>query len=268
MVGRTSVAIERLVGGGPRYPRRVLRLLTDSADPPVLDTALSTALLRGVATGEEPPTLRLYVPRRIVAFGRQDAARPGFRTAVDAAADAGYAPVERLAGGRAAVFHEGTLAFAWSTPESHPRKTIADRFRAISGIVAEALGALGVDARIGEVPGEYCPGGFSVNARGRRKLMGVGQRLIRGAAHVGGVVVAERADLVNVPLVLAYAALGYEWDPSATGSVFDEVGADVDVVRTALLESFERAGHDLVPTALDPAIVAAAAGLSSLHEIA
>ena len=36
----------------------------------------------------------------------------------------------------------------------------------------------------GEVAGEYCPGQHSVNARGERKLMGVGQRLIRGRGRM------------------------------------------------------------------------------------
>ena len=56
---------------------------------------------------------------------------------------------------------------------------------------------LGVDARVGEIPGEYCPGAYSVNARGVKKLMGVGQRLVPSAAHVGGVVVVNGANRVQ-----------------------------------------------------------------------
>ena len=64
----------------------------------------------------------------------------------------------------------------------------------MSGWIAAALCDLGVDARVGEVEGEYCPGEYSVNARGALKLMGVGQRIVRGAAHVGGVLVVGRSD--------------------------------------------------------------------------
>ena len=32
--------------------------------------------------------------------------------------------------------------------------------------IASALRGLGVDAHVGAVPGEYCPGDHSVNARG------------------------------------------------------------------------------------------------------
>ena len=86
-----------------------------------------------------------------------------------------------------------------------------------------ALARLGVDARVGEVPGEYCPGAFSVNARGRTKLAGVGQRLISGAAHLGGVVVVRDSAGVRDVLIPVYEALGLEWDPETTGSVEDEV---------------------------------------------
>jgi lipoate-protein ligase A len=200
------------------------------------DTAVSAALLRRVAAGEVPETFRIFVPDRIVAFGRQDRVRPGYPEAVAAADDAGFAPVERLAGGRAAVFHEDTLSFSWALPDPAPQASIHARFAEVAGLIAEALRSLGVDARVGEVPGEYCPGEYSVNAGGARKLMGVGQRLIRGAAHIGGVIVVGGADLVNLPLVPAYRHLGYPWDPATTGAISDEVpGLTTDDVAGAVL---------------------------------
>jgi len=268
IVGTSRNAVQDSLTGAPRYAHPVLRLITESVDPPALDTAVSTAILRLVGLGDAPPTLRLFVPRRSVAFGRQDSVNPGFPRAVDAARAAGFTPIERLAGGKAATFHEGTIAFAWAMPDDQARASITARFEAISAIVADALGLVGVDARVGEVPGEYCPGAYSVNARGVRKLMGVGQRLVRGATHVGGVVVAERSDLVNVPLIPAYAALGYAWDPAATGAVNDEVDTGVGEVGNALRDAFSRAGHDLVETPLDPAILSLARTLSASHEIA
>ena len=246
----------------------MIAVIAESVDSPSLDTAVSSAILHRVASRDLPPTLRLFVPRRVVAFGRQDAVRPGYREAATAVREAGFTPVERLAGGRAAVFHEGTLAFAWAVPDEEPRRTIPARFEAIAAIVVNALARLGVDARIGEVPGEYCPGAHSVNARGQRKLMGVGQRLVRGAAHLGGVVVVEGSDLVNLPLIPAYRALGYDWDPGATGAVDQEVAAGLSAVRTALLDAFAGAGHDLVEGRLDGDTLRMAAGLAAQHEIA
>ena len=86
-----------------------------------------------------------------------------------------------------------------------------------------ALRTLGVDARVGEVPREYCPGDYSVNARGQTKLAGIGQRLISGAWHIGGVIVVDGGDRVRDILVPVYEALGLDWDPATSGAVADEV---------------------------------------------
>ncbi len=144
-----------------------LRLLGDRfPGQPLLDTALSRALLQGVAEGRLPATLRIYQPDDVLAFSILDRAAKGFEAATRIAREHGFAPVLRLAGGRAAVFHSGTLAFAWSRPVADFRDGIAARYEEMGSILVEALGALGVDARIGEIPGEYCPGRTA--ARDRR----------------------------------------------------------------------------------------------------
>ena len=109
----------------------------------------------------------------------------------------------RLAGGRAAVFHEGTMEIGHAVPEDEPRAGIHERFEGTAGRSARALGRLGVDARVGEVPGEYCPGRYSVNARGAAKLAGIGQRIVAGGSHTGVVLVVsgeERIDEVLRPV--------------------------------------------------------------------
>jgi octanoyl-[GcvH]:protein N-octanoyltransferase len=227
---------------------------------PLLDTAVSRALLEGVAAGTSPETLRVFVPERVLAFGSRDATRPTYPAAEAAARAAGFTPVVRLAGGRAAVFHEGTVGFSWTLPEPEPWRGITARFERLAEIVVEALVSLGVDARVGEVPGEYCPGAHSVNAAGRRKLMGVGQRLVAGGAHVGGVVVVEGRELVNRALAPVYAALGYSWDPEATGCVADEAPATVAQVERALLAAFSRRFH-LVEAPLPTDVLTRAAAL-------
>lgn len=213
---------------------------------PALDTAFSRALLDLVAAGEAPETFRLYRPDDVVAFSGIDAAHPAFGSAVAAARDAGFDAALRLAGGRAAVFHRATLAFAWTLPAPETRDGIRERFDAVAAIFADALRALGVDARVGEVPGEYCPGEHSVSARGARKLMGVGQRVIRGAAHVGGVVVVEGADRVRAALEPVYAAMDFAWDPETTGSVADEIGAVTLETVSCAIEAAFAARFDLV----------------------
>ena len=119
-------------------------------------------------------------------------------------------------------------------------------------LIAATLRGLGVDARVGEVPGEYCPGAYSVNARGAVKLSGIGQRMIRGGAHMGGVVVASggrgggpgaRAGLRG-----ARAGLG----PRDLGSVSEELGREVDPgeIEEALIAELGRA-YELVDAELD-----------------
>lgn len=197
-------------------------------DDPGLGTAVSRAILTRVAAGELGPTIRIHLPARELAFGRRDVVSPRYPEAVAAARAAGFEPVERLAGGRAAVFHEGTVAFARAYPDPHPQRRTYERFERMAELVARSLGRLGIAARVGEVPGEYCPGAYSVNAGGERKLSGIGQRMIRGGAHVGGVVVASGEQLVNAALVPVYAALGLELDPAATGSAAGELGRPVE----------------------------------------
>jgi octanoyl-[GcvH]:protein N-octanoyltransferase len=198
-------------------------------DEPELGTMVSRAILQRVAAGELPPTVRIHRPGRELAFGRQDVASPGYERAVEAAIAAGFPPVERLAGGRAAVFHEGTIAFTRVYPDPNPPRRTYERFEEVAGLVAGTLEDLGIDARVGEVPGEYCPGAYSVNAGGARKLSGIGQRMIRGGAHVGVVIVVSGADLVRDALVPVYEALGLEWDPATSGSVAGELGREVEV---------------------------------------
>ena len=233
-----------------------LRLIRDSfPDRPAFGTAVSEAILMRVAAGELGGTVRLHRPGPELAFSKQDAASPGFSAAVAAARGVGFEPVLRLAGGRAAVFHEGTLALARATPAAHPARTTRERFEEVAATITAALRRLGVDARIGEVPGEYCPGAFSVNAGGRLKLAGIGQRLIKGAAHVGCVIVAGGGQELRSVLAPVYEALEIEWDPATAGSV-DEVvpgvtTADVEAAVLAQLgDRFELAEVDLDPDTL------------------
>ena len=219
------------------YDARVLRPITliRSSFPhqPVFDTAISHALLRRADRGEIGETLRVSVPARMVAFGSQDVAGAGYQEAAVEARRRGFAAIERLAGGRAAVFHSGTISFSWTVPDLEPRAGITTRFKEIADVAAAALESLGVEAHIGEVPGEYCPGTYSVNARRQRKIAGVGQRVIAGAAHIGGVIVVNDSAAIRDVLVPVYAALGVPWEPMTAGSIEDELGAPRDIEKVA-----------------------------------
>jgi octanoyl-[GcvH]:protein N-octanoyltransferase len=230
------------------------------------DTALSRALMLRVAAGELPETLRIARPGPMVAFGKRDVIGDGYPAAVRASREGGFEAIERLAGGRAAVFHEQTISFAHAVPDADPRSHVTERFEATAALIADALASLGIDARVGEVAGEYCPGEHSVNAGGRRKLMGVGQRLVSGGVHVGGVIVVAEADRVNGVLAPVYEALGLDWRPEATGAVADEAPGEVgwDEVAAAVRDAYGRR-YELEPAELDDATLELARTLAPEH---
>jgi octanoyl-[GcvH]:protein N-octanoyltransferase len=243
-----------------------LRLLRDSfEDDPALDAAVSRALMQRVAAGEQPETLRIARPGATVAFAKRDAVAPGYEGALAAARAHGFETTLRLAGGRAAVFHEGTLEIGHAVPDAEPRAGIHDRFNRTAERLARALAWLGVDARVGEVEGEYCPGRYSVNARGAVKLAGSGQRVVGGGSHTGVILVVEDEERINEVLGPVYEALGLEWDPAASGSVRSEApSAGWDAVRDAVVTEYAR-DYDLVEAELDADTLALARELAREH---
>jgi octanoyl-[GcvH]:protein N-octanoyltransferase len=249
-------------------PRPSLRLLHDSfEDDPALDTAVSRALMFRVAAGELPETLRIARPGTTVAFAKRDAVAPGYQAAVRAAREHGFEATLRLAGGRAAIFHHGTMEIGHAVPDDEPRAGIHERFERTAERLAQTLASVGVDARVGEVAGEYCPGRYSVNARGAAKLAGIGQRVVGGGSHTGVVLVIEGEDRINSVLEPVYAALGLDWEPAVTGSVRAEApSATWDTVAEALAAEYARE-YQLVEAELDPPTLALARKLAPEHSI-
>lgn len=220
---------------------------------PEAGPALARVLLDQVAAGERPPTVRVSRPGRVVAFGRRDTVSPGYPAAVAAMRAAGFRGMERLTGGRVAAHAEGTMVLTLTTPEPAPAEGTGARFRFGAELVRSALADLGVDARLGPVPGEYCPGEWSINGAGRIKLAGIGQRMVKGAAHVGFVIVATGSATIRSVLVPVHEALGLEWDPATAGAAEDlRPGVSLDDVEAALLARLA-AGSTLAEVELDRA---------------
>ena len=220
-----------------------------------------------VAAGELLETLRIARPGTTVAFAKRDAVSPGYDAAVRAAREQGFEATLRLAGGRAAVFHDGTMEIGHAVPDAEPRAGIHERFRQTAGRLARALATLGVDARVGEVAGEYCPGRYSVNARGAAKLAGIGQRLVGGGSHTGVVLVVEGEERINAVLEPVYSALGLGWEPAVTGSVrTEEPSATWEGVAEALVAEFARE-YELVEGTVDSETLALAHELVEEHRV-
>jgi octanoyl-[GcvH]:protein N-octanoyltransferase len=225
-------------------------------------------MLRAVgAVSGGPDRLRLYAPDDALLFSNLDARRPGYAGAVAQARDAGFPPVVRLAGGHAAAFLKQSVAFAWATPDAEAHLRIQPRFERLTRWVVEALRGLGLDARIGALEGEYCPGEYSVNLAGRVKVMGVGQRVIRGAAHVGGVITVGQSEALRSVLRRVYADLDLPFDASTAGGLADfDPSITPDRLIEALVEVVQGDGFQVHPRPLEAAVVESAQALIPLHE--
>jgi lipoate-protein ligase A len=203
---------------------------------PCQDMELSTATLRDMGLPGAEARLRVHHPQPTAAFSRLDSLAPGFSDAEEAAQARGFAPVVRPAGGRLAAYHRSALVLDLVAPHPEARRQIKERFLEAAEALVGGLRELGADARVGPVPGEYCPGEFSVNAGGATKLVGTAQRITRHGVLFSAVVLVADPEPVREVLRDAYAALEFSWDPATVGCVADSVpGATVEAVAEVLV---------------------------------
>jgi lipoate-protein ligase A len=225
-------------------------LVTDSVGQGAAgDLEVSLRMLRYVAANPETPRLvRVYQPEPTVAFSRRESLLPGFPAAVSAAADHGFTPVIRPAGGRAVAYDQSCLVVDLVNVEdgAYGGRDNEYHFKTVGNQFADALRELGVDARVGAVPGEYCPGTYSVNARGQVKLVGTAQRVTRGARLMSASIpVAETGALIDV-LVAVNREFDFAWNERTFGSVLSETsGVTTGDVTESIVRAFigDRSGE-------------------------
>ena len=200
-------------------------LLRDAfPERPVLDMALSHALLARVADRTRAATARIYEPGKTVAFSKLDSHAPGFAAACAAARAHGYEPVIRLGGGHAAAYGPGCLIHEEIVPHRSTLEGLTERYARESEILERALLEHGVTVTAGQLDGEYCAGAHSLHAGGV-KVAGIAQRVIKGAALVSTVVLLDAGPSLRAVLVDVYRALGIEWRPETAGSLADVADA-------------------------------------------
>ena len=216
-----------------------LEVLADLGAAPAEEVGVGPALLRLAAERGRGGWLRLYRPAPAVAFSRRDSSHPGFGQALLASTAHGFPPVLRAPGGRAVAYHRGALCLELVVAETDAHLGSTQRFVELADVLVGALRSLGVDARTGAVPDEYCPGRYSVNGAGRVKLAGTAQRVVRGGWFLGAVLLVDGAGPVREVIDPVYRALDLPCDVATIGSVsqlcaglgVDDVG---DAVRAAL----------------------------------
>lgn len=198
-------------------------------------------LLAAARRGELGPSLRIYRPRPTVAFGQRDARLPGFPDAAAACRDLGFEPLVRKAGGRAAAYHQGCLILDHIEPEPNAVARSLARFAGFAQLLAGALQDAGVPAGVGEIPGEYCPGEYSVHGGTDPgiKLVGTAQRVVSGAWLFSSVVVIQDSEPLREVLTAVYSALGLPWDPVTAGAAEDlRPGLTMAGAEAALLSGY------------------------------
>lgn len=158
------------------------------------------------------------------------------------------------------------MAFAWASADPDAPLHITARFERLTGWIVEALTRLGLDARVGEVPGEYCPGEYSVNIAGRVKVMGVGQRVIRGGAHVGGVLTVAQSQPLRDVLIPIYEALELDFRPETAGGIADfDKALTPDRVIETFVDVLRCDGYVVQETQFSADLEHAAQALLPLH---
>lgn len=204
-----------------------------------LELAFAHATLKRVSAGEIDETVRVYrATQPVVVFGRRDTRLPGFPQAVEAANEAGFIPVLRATGGRAVAYTGSALVVDHVRAEPEPALTQESRFNRFGQMFVDVFRDLGIDARIGAVPGEYCPGAHSVNARGVVKLVGTAQRLVGNAWLFSSLIVFGDDDRIKSVLAAVYRGLEQEFDVASVGSLSaEQPGLDIDTVERAVTDS-------------------------------
>jgi len=142
--------------------------------------------------------------------------------------------------------HEGSLVvdeFGWSGSGQWP----TERFDRHATLLAEVFVSYGIDARVGEVPGEYCPGAHSVNRAGLVKLSGTAQRVARGAWLVSSVVQVGSVEALREVTARVAAELDAPVDVATIGALSDSApGLTVDEVAARIAKRFREDGVDEV----------------------
>ena len=199
-------------------------------------------------TGES--VVRAWSPHRQLAFGRRDARTEGYQRAKQAAEERGFPPYERSVGGRAVAYTGTTLAFVRVEPVADIRVGTDERYDRAIAELQDAFADLGVETYEGEPPESFCPGAHSLSVEGVGKVVGVAQRVAKGAAQVAGIVVVRDHDEIAAALEPVYEALDVPFDPATVGSVAaaggpSESGRVARAVESALVGDREATVEEL-----------------------
>jgi lipoate-protein ligase A len=109
--------------------------------------------------------------------------------------------------------------------------------------VLGAFARLGVEAEVGEVRDEFCPGDHSLRIGGPEgmKIVGIAQRVTRRVTSVGGIVLVHGHEEIASVLERVYGIMNLPFRPESVGSL-RRAGYAVDVDE--VVEAFTTEARD------------------------
>jgi lipoate-protein ligase A len=172
----------------PDFPLRTWRLLRSTPADGATNMAVDEAILRAVAVGKVPPTLRLYAwEPPCLSLGRAQSVADVDLNALQAA---GFDLVRRPTGGKA-ILHVDELTYSVIAPQGEPRVAggIVESYRCLSAALVRGLDRLGIANLVADqraenrrLEGPVCfeaPSDYEVTVGGR-KLVGSAQMRAQG----------------------------------------------------------------------------------------
>lgn len=224
-------------------------ITTAHPEHPELDMSFSGKLLSAVAQGETPESMRIFRPGRTVAFGRLDRMRPGFDDARRVAIAHGMTPVLRHAGGHAAAYDSDSLIIEVFRRHDQGLRGLESRFIEMADLLQRAFAQAGVSLVLGELPGEYCPGRYSLHLPGGPKVVGIAQRVLTDASLTTAVAVVDGGEALRTVIAAVYEALELPLEVNTVGAVTDQYPeASCELVQQTLIDC-GMADGSLQPTA-------------------
>jgi lipoate-protein ligase A len=195
-----------------------MRVIRGRASSIAEDREVTQALAADVRETDEA-AVRVWTPHRQVAFGRRDTRAERYEQARRAAQTHDFEPYERSVGGRAVAYTGTTLAFVRIEPISDLRFGTDERYDRIVRELQGAFSQLSVEMYEGEPDASWCPGAHSLSVENVGKVIGVAQRVAKGAAQVAGIVIIQDHDAIAAVLEPVYDALAVPFSPLSVGSV-------------------------------------------------
>lgn len=106
-------------------------------------------------------------------------AAPAFPTRPRSLESTAGRPILRLAGGHAAAYDDECVIVEVVRPAERAIGDLDSRFQEVASLLRSATASAGVSLELGQLPGEYCPGRFSLHLIGGPKVGGIAQRVIK-----------------------------------------------------------------------------------------